>query len=103
MLKPEKNIILPTEEEDRLINAAIAADEDTAEVSDEMFDRMQPVAKTHPHIPPRVRGPQRRPTKQSTTLRLDAEVVEFFKSQGRGWQTRMNAVLLEHVRQQRSS
>lgn len=26
-------------------------------------------------------------------VRYDAEVVDFFKSQGRGWQSRMNTVL----------
>ena len=27
------------------------------------------------------------------SIRLDADLVEFFRGQGRGWQTRMNAVL----------
>jgi len=31
--------------------------------------------------------------KKQITLRLDADVVEWFKSQGRGYQTRINAVL----------
>jgi uncharacterized protein (DUF4415 family) len=31
--------------------------------------------------------------KIAVSIRLDAELVEFFRSQGRGWQTRMNAVL----------
>jgi uncharacterized protein (DUF4415 family) len=31
--------------------------------------------------------------KASISLRLDADVLEWFKSQGRGYQTRMNAVL----------
>ncbi|OYV38956.1 MAG: hypothetical protein B7Z80_08595 [Rhodospirillales bacterium 20-64-7] len=33
------------------------------------------------------------PGKEVVTLRLDQDVVEFFKQQGRGYQTRMNAVL----------
>ena len=32
-------------------------------------------------------------TKISTTVRLDADVVKYFKSEGRGWQTRLNAAL----------
>jgi len=32
-------------------------------------------------------------TKKAVSLRLDADVLDGFKSQGRGWQTRMNAVL----------
>ena len=31
--------------------------------------------------------------KTSLALRVDADVVEWFKAQGRGYQTRMNAVL----------
>jgi uncharacterized protein (DUF4415 family) len=33
------------------------------------------------------------PPKTSLALRVDADVVEWFKAQGRGYQTRMNAVL----------
>lgn len=31
--------------------------------------------------------------KKSVTLRLDPDVVDWFRSQGRGYQTRINAVL----------
>ena len=33
--------------------------------------------------------------KQSTTIRLDADVIEYFKAGGKGWQTRINNVLKE--------
>jgi uncharacterized protein (DUF4415 family) len=33
------------------------------------------------------------PPKTSISLRVDVEVLDWFKSQGRGYQTRMNAVL----------
>ncbi len=36
------------------------------------------------------RGPQRAPTKVLTTVRLDADVIAYFKAQGRGYQTRIN-------------
>ena len=32
-------------------------------------------------------------SKTSISLRLDADVLDWFKSQGRGYQTRINAVL----------
>ncbi|MGE3645781.1 MAG: BrnA antitoxin family protein [Beijerinckiaceae bacterium] len=35
--------------------------------------------------------------KQAVTMRLDAEIVEHFKAQGRGWQTRINAVLKAYI------
>ncbi len=39
------------------------------------------------------RGPQKSPTKQQVTLRLDRDVVERFRATGRGWQGRINDVL----------
>lgn len=46
--------------------------------------------------PPMVRpgrGPQKAPTKVLTTIRLDADVIAFFRAQGRGYQTRINEAL----------
>ena len=31
--------------------------------------------------------------KVSTTIRLDADVIAYFRAAGRGWQTRLNSVL----------
>ncbi len=41
----------------------------------------------------RGRGPQKAPTKVLTTIRLDADVIAFFRAQGRGYQTRINEEL----------
>lgn len=41
----------------------------------------------------RGRGPQRFPTKVSTTVRVDAEVLAYFRATGPGYQTRMNEAL----------
>ncbi len=35
--------------------------------------------------------------KKSTTIRLNAEVLDYFKSQGKGWQTRINDILQKYV------
>lgn len=37
------------------------------------------------------------PTKQQITLRIDAEVLDFFKHTGKRYQSRMNAVLRAYV------
>jgi uncharacterized protein (DUF4415 family) len=34
-----------------------------------------------------------RPVKQQTSIRLDADVLAWFKAQGKGYQTRMNEIL----------
>lgn len=35
----------------------------------------------------------RHENKRQVTMRFDADIIDYFKSQGRGWQSRMNAVL----------
>ena len=50
-----------------------------------------------PPVLKRGRGPQKSPTKVLTTVRLDADVMAFFKSQGRGYQTRINEELRKVV------
>jgi uncharacterized protein (DUF4415 family) len=39
--------------------------------------------------------------KQQLTIRFDADVVEWFKSKGKGYQSHMNAVLKAYVNAQR--
>lgn len=50
-----------------------------------------------------VRGKFYRPVKRQITLRLDADVVDFFEASGRGYQTRINAALREWVAAQRKA
>ena len=40
-----------------------------------------------------VRGKFYRPVKQQLTVRIDADVLEWLKSQGTGYQTRLNDIL----------
>lgn len=47
------------------------------------------------------RGVFYRPIKQLLSLRLDADVVDWFKRQGEGYQTRINAALREYVERHR--
>lgn len=44
------------------------------------------------------RGPQKAPTKKLVSLRLSPEVVDHFKSTGRGWQTRIDSTLLNSIK-----
>ena len=63
-------------------------------------DREIKTGRAHPEIDPAhiVRGIVRRglkpqQAKESISLRVDFEVLGWFRAQGPGWQTRMNAVL----------
>jgi uncharacterized protein (DUF4415 family) len=42
-----------------------------------------------------IRGRFYKPTKTSTTVRVDSDVLAWLKSQGKGYQTRINAILRE--------
>ena len=74
---------VPSDEEEKAINAGIAADSDNPEWGDEMFAHAK-------------RGPGRpyaEQTKERITVRLDADIVEWLKASGKGYQTRMNTLL----------
>lgn len=48
-----------------------------------------------------VRGPLFRPVKRPLSLRVDADIVDWFQRQGHGYQTRMNLALREYVERRR--
>lgn len=84
MSKLKKGLIVPTHEEDAAINAGIAADPDTYELSESEFKQLR-----------RVGRPKSASPKVSLTVRYDADVIDAFKAGGDGWQTRMNDALRE--------
>jgi uncharacterized protein (DUF4415 family) len=71
-LRPPKNI------------SAKVVDRDNPPWSEEMLG---------PPVLRRGRGPQKAPTKVLTTMRLDADVIAFFRAQGPGYQSRINEAL----------
>lgn len=96
MAKRPTRYPLPTEAEDADINAGIAADPDTREMTDADFARMRPASEVLPDLvanPPRVRGQQKAPTKTAVSIRLDKDIVEALRATGRGWQGRANDLL----------
>lgn len=86
------------------IARGIAVDPDAApEWTAEDFARARPAAEVLPELVEayrKSRGPQKTPTKVPISMRLSPEVVDYFKSQGTGWQTRINEVLEEYVTDQ---
>lgn len=51
----------------------------------------------------RYKGLFYRPEKKSITIRLDGDMLDWFKRQGRGYQTKMNRVLREYFARQRKA
>jgi uncharacterized protein (DUF4415 family) len=73
-------------------------DGEVRELTAEDFAAMRPTAEVLPELAKLwrkrgERGPQKTPTKQQVTLRLDRDVVDRFRATGPGWQRRMNDVL----------
>jgi len=48
-----------------------------------------------------IRNPFYKPTKQATTVRIDADVLLWLKSTGKGYQTRINAILRDAMMHKR--
>ena len=56
------------------------------------------VLAAFPKTVARGRGSQKAPTKAPVSIRLDQTVVDHFKAQGPGWQSRINEALLGLIR-----
>ncbi len=48
------------------------------------------------------RAPSSLPLKQIVTIRLDVDMLNWFKAAGPGYQTRMNQILRDHMDAQRA-
>lgn len=91
-----------SDEEEARIQAGIAQDPDAAEATDEELASMRPAREVLPpaffEMIERERARRRgRPAlaepKKQVTLRLDADVVESYRAEGPGWQSRINDTL----------
>lgn len=47
----------------------------------------------------KTRGKSKRPAKEQVAIRYDTEVLTYFRATGKGWQTRMNDILKEWLKQ----
>jgi uncharacterized protein (DUF4415 family) len=47
----------------------------------------------------KTRGANIKPLKKQVAIRFDEEVLDYFRATGKGWQTRMNNVLKEWVKE----
>jgi uncharacterized protein (DUF4415 family) len=83
-------ILMPTAEEDRAITAAAKSDPDAQPLTPKQLKSMVPIRA--------LRGrPKSEHKKLLVSVRYSQEVVEFFKSTGEGWQSRMDGVLRQYV------
>jgi uncharacterized protein (DUF4415 family) len=105
MPKLKPGTIIPSEEEDALINAGITTDPDSNELSHDFLlntkvasDFFDPETYSTLLAIKKTRGrPKVATPKVFTAIRLDADLVETFKGTGKGWQTRVNAALRQFL------
>ncbi len=67
----------------------------------EDFARARPFAEVHPGMAAalqRGRGTQKTPTKDLTAIRLERGIPDSFRATGRGWQSRIDAILKKAVK-----
>jgi len=90
-------------------------DDENPEWTEEDFRRARPANEVLPEIlgptlsaellgkKPGKRGKQKKPIKESVTVRYSKEVLEYFRATGPGWQARIDSALKEWVREHRAS
>lgn len=84
------SIMMPTAQENKAILAAAKTDPDAQPLTPKQLKAMVPVRA--------LRGrPKSASTKQLVSVRYSLEVLEYFKSTGDGWQSRMDGVLRAYV------
>jgi uncharacterized protein (DUF4415 family) len=87
-----------TDEVEARIHAGALADPDARPLTDDELARFRPAHQVMPEFVAKVmrqkrgRPPVEMPKKQ-VTLRLDQDVIDHFKAEGPGWQTRINDAL----------
>jgi uncharacterized protein (DUF4415 family) len=80
-------------------------DRENPEWTDEDFRRARPATEVLPKdVVDAIRryrgqrGPQKSPTKELISLRVDRDVVDAYRATGRGWQTRANEALRSYAK-----
>ncbi len=80
----------------------IGPDGEVRELTKADIARMRPAIEVVPEVVEAYRRARGRPpkavTKRQVTLRLSPQVLAFFRKQGRGWQTKIDAVLSRYVK-----
>ena len=78
---------------------------DNPELKKADFAKARPFSEVFPDLDASIRegrGPNKSPTKKLIALRLSPEVVEHFKSTGKGWQSRIDETLRKAVKRKAS-
>ena len=84
------NVVMPSMKDDKQIVAVAKADPDAEPLTPKQLKAMVPLRALRGR--PKLANP-----KQLVSVRYSAEVLDYFKSTGEGWQSRMDGVLRQYV------
>ncbi len=95
-----------TDAENRAIQSGIELDPDSPEWTTKDFEQARPASEVLPQIVEaykqgklkrRGRGPQKSPKKEPVSIRLDQDIVKYYRKKGKGWQAQLNEDLRKVV------
>ena len=86
----KRHFLVPSAEAQRRIVKAAKADPDAQPLLAKQLKAMVPLKSLRGR--PKIENP-----KQLVSVRYSAQVLEYFRGTGDGWQSRMDGVLLEYV------
>ena len=87
------SVVMPSLQQDRAITAAAKADLNAQPLTPKQLKSMVPLRALRGR--PKLANP-----KQLVSVRYSSEVLEYFRSTGEGWQSRMDGVLRKYVTRQ---
>ncbi|MBR0477349.1 MAG: BrnA antitoxin family protein [Treponema sp.] len=71
--------------------------EDCPVQTKEELAKFRPLKEVRPELYAKLHPDFYKPTKTEVHIRIDTDVLEWFKRQGKGYQTKINAVLRAHA------
>ena len=84
--KSGRMFAIPSAREAAKIHKGAESDPDAGPLSEEVLQRLRPVGRPRAAI-----------HKERISIRLSPEVTAYFRSTGKGWQTRLDEALKEYV------
>ena len=80
---------IPEERKRQIESLTYTYDEENPPLTEEQLSNLQPAILRHPEW--------FKPRKTDVHLKIDVDVLEAFKAQGKGYQTRINEVLRNYI------
>jgi len=81
----------------------IDKDGEVRELTPDELKKFKPLAEANPSLFAKIkksvgeRGSQKAPIKVPISIRVSSEVVDYFRAEGKGWQSRIDHVLKDYV------